>query len=128
MAIRKLTTFYVACDGCDLQWDRRDYSTKRVARRELEEGLGGGWEQDGDALYCPACKWRAATPPEPATEPPARWVRGGDGSHWDGCYSVHWDCAIRELRWQLQVGLQGTVRGSAAMERARMVYLETGNE
>ena len=26
------------------------------------------------------------------------WTRGGDGSHWDGCYASHWDCAIRELR------------------------------
>lgn len=32
------------------------------------------------------------------TEPKLIWTRGGDGSHWDGCYDTHWDCAIRELR------------------------------
>lgn len=135
MAIKKLKVFYLACDGCELQWDRREYSTKRYARQELEEGLGRGWAQDGDKMYCPACKWRAAKPePAPATEPPAvmevppRWVRGGVGSHWEGCYSVHWDCAIRELRWQLFAALPGAGRGAEAVERARKVYLETGNE
>jgi hypothetical protein len=24
-------------------------------------------------------------------------TRGGDGSHWDGCESVHWDCKISKL-------------------------------
>ena len=26
------------------------------------------------------------------------WTRGGDGSHWEGCYDTHRDCAIAALR------------------------------
>lgn len=26
-----------------------------------------------------------------------RWTFGGDGSHWDGCENVHWDCALVRL-------------------------------
>ena len=26
-----------------------------------------------------------------------RWRKGGDGSHWDGCEEVHWDCRIAQL-------------------------------
>ena len=26
-----------------------------------------------------------------------RWTFGGDGSHWDGCENVHWDCALVHL-------------------------------
>ena len=32
------------------------------------------------------------------TEPKLIWTRGGDGSHWEGCYNTHWDCAIAALR------------------------------
>ena len=32
------------------------------------------------------------------TEPKLTWTRGGDGSHWEGCYDTHWDCAIATLR------------------------------
>ena len=26
-----------------------------------------------------------------------RWTYGGNGSHWEGCAEVHWDCKIAEL-------------------------------
>jgi hypothetical protein len=26
-----------------------------------------------------------------------RWTKGGDGSHWEGCEEVHWDCRIAQL-------------------------------
>ena len=26
-----------------------------------------------------------------------RWTKGGDGSHWEGCEKVHWDCRIAQL-------------------------------
>ncbi len=26
-----------------------------------------------------------------------RYIRGGDGSHWEGCEEVHWDCRIAQL-------------------------------
>ena len=26
-----------------------------------------------------------------------RWTKGGDGSHWEGCEDVHWDCRIALL-------------------------------
>lgn len=26
-----------------------------------------------------------------------RWTKGGDGSHWEGCEDVHWDCRIAQL-------------------------------
>ena len=25
------------------------------------------------------------------------WTYGGNGSHWDGCAEVHWDCKIAQL-------------------------------
>ena len=31
---------------------------------------------------------------------PLRWTDGGDGSHWDGCEDVHWDCKIAQPVWQ----------------------------
>ena len=32
------------------------------------------------------------------TGPKLIWTRSGDGSHWEGCYGTHWDCAIAALR------------------------------
>ena len=29
------------------------------------------------------------------------WTKGGDGSHWDGCEDVHWDCKIAQLEADL---------------------------
>jgi len=29
------------------------------------------------------------------------WTKGGDGSHWDGCTDVHWDCKIAHLEAEL---------------------------
>ena len=26
-----------------------------------------------------------------------RWTYGGNGSHWEGCAEVHWDCKIAQL-------------------------------
>lgn len=25
-------------------------------------------------------------------------IRGGNGTHWEGCWKVHWDCLIEKLR------------------------------
>lgn len=83
---------------------------------------------------CPDCAKTialATKPPEaPVVEVPARWVRGGDGTHWDGCYSVHWDCAIYVLRDVIDDALNrvGTWGSKPYMEYVRKVYLETGNE
>ena len=30
-----------------------------------------------------------------------RYTKGGDGSHWDGCEEVHWDCRIAQLEAEL---------------------------
>lgn len=29
------------------------------------------------------------------------WTKGGDGSHWEGCADVHWDCRIAQLEAEL---------------------------
>lgn len=31
-----------------------------------------------------------------------RWIRGGDGSHWDGCEETHWDCKIAKMEKELR--------------------------
>lgn len=31
------------------------------------------------------------------TETKARYILGGDGSHWEGCEETHWDCRIAQL-------------------------------
>jgi hypothetical protein len=30
-----------------------------------------------------------------------RYIRGGDGSHWEGCEEVHWDCRIAHLEKEI---------------------------
>ena len=30
-----------------------------------------------------------------------RWAKGGDGSHWEGCEEVHWDCRIAKLEKEI---------------------------
>ena len=30
-----------------------------------------------------------------------RYTKGGDGSHWDGCEEVRWDCRIAQLEAEL---------------------------
>jgi len=30
-----------------------------------------------------------------------RWTKGGDGSHWEGCEDVHWDCRIAQLEKEI---------------------------
>ena len=32
-----------------------------------------------------------------------RWTKGGDGSHWEGCEEVHWDCRIAQLETELKI-------------------------
>jgi len=32
---------------------------------------------------------------------PEPHIRGGDGSHWEGCEEVHWDCRIAQLETEL---------------------------
>jgi len=34
---------------------------------------------------------------------PLRWTKGGDGSHWEGCEDVHWDCKIAQLEAELKI-------------------------
>ena len=29
------------------------------------------------------------------------WTKGADGSHWEGCEDVHWDCKIAQLEAEL---------------------------
>ena len=29
--------------------------------------------------------------------PSKRYIKGGDGSHWEGCEETHWDCKIKKL-------------------------------
>ena len=29
------------------------------------------------------------------------WTEGGNGSHWEGCTDVHWDCRIAQLEAEL---------------------------
>lgn len=31
------------------------------------------------------------------TETKGRYIRGGNGSHWEGCEETHWDCRIARL-------------------------------
>jgi hypothetical protein len=30
-------------------------------------------------------------------EKKGRYIKGGDGSHWEGCEETHWDCKIAHL-------------------------------
>ena len=30
-----------------------------------------------------------------------RYIKGGAGSHWEGCEEVHWDCRIAQLETEL---------------------------
>ena len=32
-----------------------------------------------------------------------RYIMGGDGSHWEGCEEVHWDCRIAQLEAELKI-------------------------
>ncbi len=31
------------------------------------------------------------------------YIRGGSGSHWDGCDKVHWDCRIAKLEEEIEM-------------------------
>ena len=31
------------------------------------------------------------------------WEKGGNGSHWEGCEEVHWDCRIAQLEAELKI-------------------------
>lgn len=112
MPVVKRARYEAVCDMCDRQNGSVEYTSKRETRQAVQKE---GWEVDGDALYCEYCATRAGWrcqgcnrwyPARPAytscatcdKAAEARWMRGGDGSHWDGCYASHWDCAIRELR------------------------------
>lgn len=37
-----------------------------------------------------------------------RYIRGGGGSHWDGCEETHWDCKILAMQKQINA-LEKTV-------------------
>lgn len=147
------------CDECGESVTDWEFSSAKAARREAREtgwAVDGkklycelcekrmGWRCDKcNSWYrkpgpadgvCPDCAKTialATKPPEaPAVEVPARWVRGGDGAHWDGCYATHWDCAIYVLRAVIDDALvrAGTWGSKPYMEYARKVYRETGNE
>ena len=129
MGIAKMVGLF--CDECGESFTDWEFSSAKVARREARET---GWAVDGKKLYCPDCAKTialATKPPEaPVVEVPARWVRGGDGAHWDGCYATHWDCAIYVLRAVIDDALvrAGTWGSKPYMEYVRKVYRETGNE
>ena len=138
MAIVELKTYTFACDGCgnDLA-DGCEYSARKHAREAIADGAQrGGWVTAGRKAFCRGCAWRvryerASEPEAVSTEVPARWVRGGDGTHWEGCYSVHWDCAIRALREQLDVTVQITFFPVGMARRVLAATAdapETGNE
>ena len=42
-----------------------------------------------------------------------RWTFGGDGSHWDGCENVHWDCALVHLTARI-AELEGALKNVVA--------------
>jgi hypothetical protein len=44
-----------------------------------------------------------------------RYIRGGDGSHWDGCEETHWDCKIAKLE-----------RENAELRKAIITYKSSG--
>lgn len=143
MPVVKRARYEAVCDMCDRQNGSVEYTSKRETRQAVQKE---GWEVDGDALYCEYCATRAGWrcqgcnlwyPARPAytscatcdKAAEARWMRGGDGSHWDGCYASHWDCAIRELRAALDdaADVSGERGKRAGMEHIRTVYLGTGN-
>jgi hypothetical protein len=76
-----------------------------------------------------------ASPPPPAVDADAErvagiaaregfYIRGGDGSHWDGCHETHWDCRIRWLESQLVAA--EAARGDAE-ERSANAEANLGN-
>ena len=46
-----------------------------------------------------------------------RWTFGGDGSHWDGCENVHWDCALVHLTARI-AELEGALKKIAYIIQA----------
>lgn len=35
-------------------------------------------------------------------EQPRRMIKGGQGSHWEGCEETHWDCKIAKLEEEIE--------------------------
>lgn len=64
-----------------------------------------------------------------------RYIRGGDGSHWEGCEETHWDCKIAKLERQLAAA-EGDAEEAVALlrmadisgERARNVHAPEDEE
>lgn len=50
-----------------------------------------------------------------------RWTFGGDGSHWDGCYETHWDCALVHLTARI-AELEG------ALKKIETAFFEDGSD
>ena len=44
-------------------------------------------------------------------------TRGGDGSHWEGCDEVHWDCALKRLAADRDAAVARAVKAEAVVER-----------
>jgi len=49
-----------------------------------------------------------------------RWTKGADGSHWDGCEEVHYDCKIAQLTSDL-------ARLRELLVEAWGIIMDTGN-
>jgi hypothetical protein len=47
-----------------------------------------------------------------------RMIRGGDGSHWPGCESVHWDCKIAMLEKRIADLLDKNISMSAYIKHS----------
>lgn len=56
-----------------------------------------------------------------------RWTKGGDGSHWDGCDEVHWDCKIAKLEAE-NATLNDASKTFAEIYDARVSALEAENK
>lgn len=56
-----------------------------------------------------------------------RWTKGGDGSHWEGCDDVHWDCKIAKLEAE-NVTLKDATKTFTGIYDARVSALEAENK
>ncbi len=51
-------------------------------------------------------------------------IRGGDGSHWDGCEGVHWDCKIERLETRIAELEQRLEGGKSAARQVGEYWVE----
>jgi hypothetical protein len=55
-----------------------------------------------------------------------RYIRGGDGSHWEGCEETHWDCKIAKLERENAELRKALIDTQHALRRS-MAYLDIDN-